>query len=235
MRNLCWSVVLAASLAAIPALAGERAHHGVFAATCEVVQAWRTVRQLRREGADPTRLARAEARLTARKATFCQRVKAAPAVQLLRGAFVDGPKELFCEVKAHPFRTLGVLAGAVGICTAAGMAGIPIDTIALWGSAALTVKGIAGNWHKVRDAFKRHTRNRWETVGEDVVFPAMAFGAGVGLGAAAESATQAVNANGALGMGLRSTAQSVDDLVPLTVVLGPHDKNAPKKTPTTHR
>ncbi len=97
------------------------------------------------------------------------------------------------------------------------------------------MKAIAGNWREVRAAFRKHSRSRWELVGEDVVFPAAAFAAGVGLGAVAEGATQAAHANGALGVGLRSTAQSVDDLVPLATALGPHDKNAPKKSPSPTR
>lgn len=231
MRSLCGSLALLACLAT-PVSAAERGPRGVVDATRAVVKAYRALRQLKHENADDVRIARAESHLTATKATFCKRLQASSAVQLLRGAFVEGPKHLWGEVKAHPFRTTAILAGAIGLCTAAGMAGIPIDTIALAASAALTAKAIAGNWHKVRAAFKRHSRSRWELVGEGVVFPAAAFAAGVGLGAVAEGATHAAHANGALGVGLRSTAQSVDDLVPLATALGPHDKNAPKKPHT---
>jgi hypothetical protein len=230
MHRLWVSLALLACLAT-PASAAERTQRGVIDATRAVVKAYRAVRQLRREHADAATLERAQARLTATQATFCKRLQASAPVQLLRGAFVEGPKHLWGEVKAHPLRTTAILAGAVGLCTAAGMVGIPIDTIALGTSAALTVKAIAGNWRQVRAAFRRHSRTRWETVGEEVVFPAAAFAAGVGLGAVAEGATHAAHANGALGVGLRSTAQSVDDLVPLATALGPRDQHAPKKPP----
>lgn len=232
MRSLGLVLVLATSLAAGPVFAKEAPRHGVVAATRELFKAWQDVRRIQRGGATGSELGHARARLTEKRAALCKRLGMAPALQLLKGAFVDGPQELICAVKKHPFRTVAILVGAVGVCTAAGMAGLPIDAIALCASAGLTVKVMASNWHKVTAAFKRHSRTRWRTVGEDLVFPAAAFAAGLGMGAAVEGATQTLgSAAGPLGVGLKSTAQSVDDLVPITEVLGGEHKPAPKHKP----
>jgi hypothetical protein len=213
-------LVVAAIAFARPVVAAPR--QGVIVATCELFKAWRAVKHA--EGAE---LVRARSHLAHQKAELCKRLSRAPGAQLLRGAFVDGPKALYCEAKKHPLRTAAVLLGAVGLCTAASMAGLPIDTIALWASAGLTAKVIAGNWRKVHAAFKKHSRTRWRLAGQDLVFPAAAFAAGLGMGAAVEGATRAVNAEGALGLGLKSTAQTVDDLVPITEVLGKPHKGQP--------
>jgi hypothetical protein len=188
-------LVVLALLAAPAAASAERSSHAW----------WRT----------PRRVAKAEPRPR----------PLGPLAQVLRGTFVDGPKELWRAVRRHPIRTCAVLAGAIGVSTLAGFVGLPIDAIALAASAGLTLKAIHHDWPTVKRAFRAHRANRWRLAGEDLLFPATAFAAGVGMGAVVEGAAGVAEAglgldSPALAVGLKSTAQSLDDLVPIAAAAG---------------
>jgi len=212
---------MAASPAAKPA---SPARPGIVAAARNAWRARGTLHRLQHaaranpaDGDLAAQLARARRCYEKSRGTLKHRVCQAPLVQLLKGAFVDGPKDLTVAAKAHPWRTCAIVLGAVGICTVASAAGLPIDVIALGGSGLLTAETVRRRWPEVRAAFRRHQATRWETAGEDIVFPVAAFAAGTGLGLAVEEAAGLADsgAGGALTQGLKSTAQTVDDLVPL--------------------
>lgn len=168
---------------------------------------------------------RARQNYEARRAIFWKRLKQTPALQVMAGIFVDGPRQTFAHIKAHPLKTGAIVVGAAVITTGAGALGVPVDLIALAASGALALKAAAGKIGVVRAAFHNKRANRWRLLGEEILFPEVAFGAGLAASLAAEAGVAALEEAvpplraPAAALGAKSTAQVLDDLVPVASTL----------------
>ena len=174
---------------------------------------------------------RARRSYESKRTRYHQALKSTPLLQLLAGVFVDGPRDTIGHIRKHPVATAGIVLAAAAITTATGGLGVPVELIAIVASGGLTIKSIADKRNEVRLAFHEERRDRWRTLGEDVIYPPLVFGAGMGASAIAEQGVVALEGAvpalrvPALEMGASSTAQLLDDLVP--VAAGLDRGNAP--------
>jgi hypothetical protein len=180
----------------------------------------------------PSLLARAKAAWSVRK----ERLKATPLAQLAVG-LGRGARDTWRTVKAHPVKTIGATLAVAGVSAGMAALSLPAQPICLGVCAVILAKGIAAGVPEVREGFRRKAADRYAILGENIVFPVLAFSAATGatfaLGDLAAKLSTSSTARG-LGSGIALGLHSVDDLPTISALMRVSD-NAKKATPPSER
>jgi hypothetical protein len=165
----------------------------------------------------PSLLARAKTAWSVRR----ERIKATPLAQLAVG-LGRGVRDTWKTIKAHPVKTIGATLAVAGVSAGMAALSLPAQPICLGVMGVILVKGITMGVPEVREAFRRKAADRWAVLGENVVFPVLAFGAATGatfaLGDLATKLSTSSSARG-LGSGIALGLHSVDDLPTISALM----------------
>jgi hypothetical protein len=176
----------------------------------------------RPEGEAALRLGQAIAKQKESRTEVVSAFKRTAPVQILRG-IGRGPSDTWQTLKQHPFKVIGATVLLGGVSLGLELLNLPATPIMLGACSLLTLRAVKQGYPEVRDAFRAKTPERFELLGERVLFPTVAYVGATTLTLTIGGAVESLSGSQMLAEGSKGVAYGIhiiDDIPSIAASLG---------------